>query len=188
MRRLAIKKTITAIVLSVAMFAVTSCGQSSAGQLPGEDAVNRSVTDKSEYTYIDDQAIAKAGEASPNPEMTQAVQDALGIVNQTRAANGLGDLSWSTGLEQCSAVRAQECTQAFSHTRPDGTAWYTVNSDLMYGENLAYNYNTAQKVVDAWMASPGHRANIMNGSYTTIGMAVYPAENGKWYWAQEFGY
>ena len=61
------------------------------------------------------------------------------------------------------------------------------NSQIMYGENLAHNYYNANSVVDAWMASPTHRANIETASYTKMGVAAYKAANGQWYWAQEFG-
>ena len=56
----------------------------------------------------------------------------------------------------------------------------------MYGENLACNYYDASSVVAAWMASPTHAANILGG-FGSIGVAVYQAGNGSWYWAQEFG-
>ena len=84
-------------------------------------------------------------------------------------------------------VRAQECEKKFSHQRPDGTEWYTVNSQIMYGENLAHNYYNANSVVDAWMASPTHRANIETAAYTKMGVAAYKTSSGQWYWAQEFG-
>jgi uncharacterized protein YkwD len=55
------------------------------------------------------------------------------------------------------------------------------------GENIAGN-STNKAAVDAWMNSPTHRANIMDGSFVTVGMAIYQTDNGSWYWAQEFGY
>ena len=84
-------------------------------------------------------------------------------------------------------VRAQEAASKFSHTRPNGKDWYTVNSELMWGENLAKGYDSAQSVVDAWMASPTHAANILAGDFTTCSIAVFET-NGKLYFAQEFGY
>ena len=91
------------------------------------------------------------------------LSDALDIVNAKRAENGLAALNWSNGLESCAMVRAQEAASKFSHTRPNGKDWYTVNSELMWGENLAKGYDSAQSVVDAWMASPTHAANILAG-------------------------
>ncbi|MBR5115524.1 MAG: CAP domain-containing protein, partial [Lachnospiraceae bacterium] len=81
----------------------------------------------------------------------------------------------------------EEITRRFSHTRPDGSDWYTVDGNIMFGENLAELYDTPASVVDAWMNSPAHRANIMDGEFQTCGIAIYRVGN-DWYWAQEFGY
>ncbi|WP_165443953.1 CAP domain-containing protein [Lachnoclostridium sp. Marseille-P6806] len=112
---------------------------------------------------------------------------ALTLVNEQRAAAGLSQLAWSDPLAQCGLVRSAELPAAFSHTRPDGTDWYTVNSDLMYGENLAMGYNSAAEVVAAWMASPTHRDNILTPGFKTCGIGVIEI-GGVWYWSQEFGY
>ena len=104
------------------------------------------------------------------------------LINNERAAHGLAPLSWSGSLADCAYVRASECVDCFSHTRPDGSDWYTVNPSIMYGENLATGQETAQQVFDDWMASPGHRDNIL-GPYTTYGSARVGNT-----WAQEFGY
>ena len=132
-------------------------------------------------------------------ELRAMAIDALDIVNAKRAENGLAALNWSNGLESCAMVRATEAASKFSHTRPNGKDWYTVNSELMWGENLAKGYDldtavehakaydSAQSVVDAWMASPTHAANILAGDFTTCSIAVYET-NGKLYFAQEFGY
>ena len=57
----------------------------------------------------------------------------------------------------------------------------------MYGENLAMGYSSASGVVNGWMNSPSHKANIMNGSFNSCGISIIEA-NGQWHWAQEFGY
>lgn len=185
MKRNLWKKGLISGAIAAIVVMTAACGKS-AGKLP-DDAASRSKDDVSDVHYIDDNAIALAGEATSS-ETAKAAQDALADVNAEREKNGLNDLTWNTGLEQAAQVRAQECLTDFSHTRPDGSDWWTVNSDIMYGENLAYNYSDAKAVVDAWMASPGHRANILNGEYLTVGMAAHPDSNGDWYWAQEFGY
>ena len=120
-------------------------------------------------------------------ELRAMAIDALDIVNAKRAENGLATLNWSNGLESCAMVRATEAASKFSHTRPNGKDWYTVNSELMWGENLAMGYDSAQSVVDAWRASPTHAANILADDFTTCSIAVYET-NGKLYFAQEFGY
>lgn len=58
----------------------------------------------------------------------------------------------------------------------EGFVWRT------YGENVAVGQRTAQIVVDAWMGSPGHRANILGGSFTFIGVGVATSADGRRYW------
>ena len=110
----------------------------------------------------------------------------LSKVNQIRVANGLNALRYDAALESTSVVRASEITSKFSHTRPDGSDWYTVNENLMYGENLAEGFKTADEVVNAWMASPAHKANILKPDFTTMSVSM-TTSNGRTYWAQEFG-
>ena len=117
---------------------------------------------------------------------TDLEAQALAKVNEIRIANGLSAVQYSASLETTSVVRANEITTKFSHTRPDGTDWYTVNADLQYGENLAEGYNTADEVVNAWMASPTHKANILKPDFNTCAIST-TTQNGRTYWAQEFG-
>ena len=112
--------------------------------------------------------------------------EVIAKVNDIRVANGLNSLRYDASLEATATVRANELNVRFSHTRPDGSDWYTVNPDLMYGENLADGYNTADAVVNAWMASPEHKANILKPDFTTVAVSSV-VKNGKTYWAQEFG-
>ncbi len=112
--------------------------------------------------------------------------EVIAKVNEIRVANGLNTLRYDASLEASADVRADELTVRFSHTRPDGSDWYTANPDLMYGENLADGYNTADAVVNAWMASPEHKANILKSDFTTVAVST-AVKNGKTYWAQEFG-
>ena len=136
---------------------------------------------------------------TPTPAPTQApavsapsdpvMLELFNLVNNARAAEGLAPLSWNSALAADAAVRAQEIVASFSHTRPDGSEWWTVDPDRMYGENLASGQSTAQEVFNSWMASPGHRANILGG-YSTCGFALYYGGDAgsTYYWAQEFGY
>ena len=183
-----IQKILCLSLAVVVMLGCVACGKTQ-GEIPG-DAVARVQSDEDDgMIYIDDEAIALAGSLSlQDPALAQAAQSVLSLCNQRRAAAGLPALAWSDGLAMAAAVRAQEIVGTFSHTRPDGSDWWTVNSAIMYGENLAKGYSTAEAAVQAWMASPTHEANIMDGGFKTLGVAVYKADDGKWYWAQEFGY
>ncbi len=184
------KRTLLTAVLTVTILVLSACG--GAGETTNTAALDdgaaaRTESEEAGEHYIDDDALALAGSGSTASGVAMA-QEVLALVNNQRAAAGLSALTWNNGLEKDAQVRAQECEQSFSHTRPNGTDWWTVDSNLMYGENLAYNYNDAASVVAAWMASPTHKANILNGQYTTIGVAAYQTSGGIWYWAQEFGY
>jgi len=106
-------------------------------------------------------------------------------VNGERAKAGLASLRVDAELTRAARVRAAEIVRSFSHTRPDGTSWYTVSGSA-YGENIAMGQRTADKVMAAWMSSPGHRANIMRSSYGSIGVCAY-IYNGVTYWVQLFG-
>jgi uncharacterized protein YkwD len=112
------------------------------------------------------------------------------LLNDQRQAQGLAPLSYSNSLAAAASVRAQEISVSFSHTRPDGTDWWTVNPDIMYDENLASGQSTAVEVFNSWWASPGHQANMMNSGYRTVGFALYYGGDAgsTYYWVQEFGY
>ncbi|MGH9111322.1 MAG: CAP domain-containing protein [Acidimicrobiales bacterium] len=77
----------------------------------------------------------------------------------------------------------------FSHTSPEGDTFQdraeAAGYDRPGGENIAWGYRSAAAVMEAWMDSPGHAANITRCSFTTIGIGVNP---DGWYWAQVFGY
>lgn len=107
------------------------------------------------------------------------------MMNEIRKANGLNMLYWNDDLGPATLTRAQEATILWSHTRPDGSDWYTVNPDLCYGENLASGYTTAKNAVNAWMASPEHKANILDLEFTSGNIQIVDS-NGTWYWAEEF--
>ena len=105
----------------------------------------------------------------------------LDLANQQRT--GLCALSWSDSLAATAQVRAKEIVVSFSHTRPDGSAWYTAGSSM--AENVAKEQSSSDGVMQSWMASTGHAANIMNPAYTQMGVASYCVD-GIYYWVQEF--
>lgn len=79
----------------------------------------------------------------------------------------------------------------FDHTDPDGrTPWDRASKagiqDLA-AENIARGQATAQAVMDSWMNSDGHRANILNCDYRTLGVGVHYGSGGPW-WTQDFGF
>ncbi len=181
------KRIIATMMVTVLALSVVACGEKQAEAIDDVAAV-RGIDEDTDTIYIDDEAIALAGSATSSESALAAATTAFNLVNQKRSAAGLGTLTWSDALTSAALVRAQEIVSTFSHSRPNGSAWYTVDSSVMFGENLAKLYYTGDSVVDAWMASPTHAANIMDSGFKTVGIAVYQADNGNWYWAQEFGY
>ena len=122
------------------------------------------------------------------------VDEVLRLVNEAREENGLMPLRLDPHLRKAAQVRATECVTAFSHTRPNGSRYKTAIEEAgvsasYTGENVATGYKTPDQVVRGWMASEGHKANILNEHFTRIGIGL--AENtGNRYrgyaWAQLF--
>ncbi len=138
--------------------------------------------------YLDDAALAAADSSSESSSLRSDALRAYNLVNEEREDAGLGDLTWSPNLEDAAAVRAEEASRSFSHTRPNNTQWYTVNSAIMGGENLAYGQTNAQQVVTEWMNSPAHRDNILYDEFNDVAISLYQTDDGTNYWALEFGY
>lgn len=118
------------------------------------------------------------------------ISEVVRLVNVERAKEGLSALKSDSLVQSAAQVRAMEIVSSFSHTRPDGRDCFTALAEagVRYsgaGENIAYGQRTPAEVVQAWMNSPGHRANIMNGNFTTIGVGCYKSGN-TYYWSQFF--
>ena len=139
-----------------------------------------------QYHYLDNESIALAESASDTGLRAEALV-AYNEINDIRAEAGLDELSWDINLETVANVRAKECSQKFSHTRPSGQPWYTVNSKIQGGENLAYGFDNADDCVNAWMNSPSHRDNILYDEFEKIAISIYE-EDGTYYWANQFSY
>lgn len=121
------------------------------------------------------------------------VYELLDYVNAERAASGKAPLTWSGDLEYCACVRAGELPyltndQNANHLRPNGYDWFTVNPDIMWGENIAYGQRSVSEVHNAWTNSSGHYENMMNPDFTTFAAALYQTDDGYgYYWIEEFG-
>ncbi len=117
-------------------------------------------------------------------------QQVIDLINEIRIKNGLSPLTENTALSRCAKAKSQDMhdKRYFSHQSPT----YGSPFDMMKqfgityrtaGENIAMGQSTPQAVVNAWMNSEGHRANILNASFTQIGMG-YVADGH--YWTQQF--
>jgi len=131
-----------------------------------------------------------AGNTVGNTSLSSYASEVLRLVNVERAKAGLPALTTNSTLTAAANKRAQEIKQTFSHTRPNGTSCFTVLGEygVSYrtaGENIAYGQKTPQEVVNGWMNSPGHRANILKSSFGKVGIGVYQS-GGVYYWTQLF--
>lgn len=126
---------------------------------------------------------------TPVTAKASSEDDVLTLMNSVREEEGLEAFTMDADLASVAYTRAVECSEKFSHTRPNGKAWYTV-STLTKGENLAharnYNQQKPENVVYAWTLSQGHYANLIRSNFTSVGIAYYVAENGDTYIACEF--
>ena len=117
-------------------------------------------------------------------------KEVIRLVNEIRTQYGLKTLSEDWELSRVARYKSQDMHDRnyFSHTSPTyGSPFQMMKSfGISYrsaGENIAKGQRTPQAVVDAWMNSSGHRANILNSSYTKIGVGYVSDGN---YWTQMF--
>ncbi|MFE1314691.1 sigma-70 family RNA polymerase sigma factor [Streptomyces sp. NPDC058755] len=137
------------------------------------------------------QSTPSTPQAQPAP--AGDVAQVVALVNKERAAAGCGPLTENAQLEKAAQAHSDDMAARnfFDHTNPDGAdpgqritaAGYRWST---YGENIAKGQQTPQSVMDSWMNSPGHRANILNCSFKEIGVGVHKGSGGPW-WTQDFG-
>lgn len=113
------------------------------------------------------------------------------LVNAERVQEGLKPLSLNQSVQAAALVRAKETEASFSHTRPNGSNFSTALTEqgVRYrssGENIAWGQRTPEQVMQGWMNSSGHRANILSSKYTEIGVGYYRSASGVNYWTQLF--
>ncbi|HKM03509.1 MAG TPA: CAP domain-containing protein [Lachnospiraceae bacterium] len=96
-------------------------------------------------------------------------------VNAERTSLGLNTLTWDTTMDDYTQLRAAEITQKFSHERPNLERGYEMN-DTISSENVAHGFATSQQVMDAWKASPGHYAAIVNPDNVSVAVGCFEEE------------
>jgi uncharacterized protein YkwD len=123
-----------------------------------------------------------------NPDFTgvikQQLEEVCRLTNRARAAQGLQPLKLEIGRSEVAQAHAEDmwARSFFDHVNPDGKDPFDRLNDrsLTYraaGENIAYGQTTAQQVVDSWMASTGHRTNILNPKFVKLGLGL---SNNRW--------
>ncbi|MCX5144763.1 sigma-70 family RNA polymerase sigma factor [Streptomyces sp. NBC_00338] len=129
--------------------------------------------------------------AQPAPMSTAA--QVVALVNKERGAAGCGPLTEDSQLTDAAQRHSDDMAARdfFEHTNPDGAdpgqrvtdAGYRWST---YGENIARGQQTPASVMESWMNSPGHRANILNCDFKDIGIGIHQGPGGPW-WTQDFG-
>ncbi|WP_337613032.1 CAP domain-containing protein [Agathobaculum sp.] len=137
-----------------------------------------------------DRPVQGSSSVSAGIQSSSAASEVVRLTNSARSQNGYAALVEDGALSDAAAVRAREIARSFSHTRPSGASFSSALSEngvtyLRAGENIASGQKSASEVVYAWMNSPGHRANILNSSYSRIGSASVNID-GTLYWVQLF--
>lgn len=125
-------------------------------------------------------------------ELTFAEQ-VVELVNQERTKAGLSAVTLDQNIASAALVRAKEIETSFSHTRPNGSKFSTALTEQGVtfkgaGENIAWGQKSPEAVIQAWMNSEGHRANILNKNFTKIGVGYYQNAAGRNFWTQLFTY
>ena len=117
------------------------------------------------------------------------------LTNAERIKAGLSAFEKSSALSDAARTRAWEITIDYNHNRPDGGSYSSIFDEngiewRAIGENIAAGQESPEKVVEAWMNSPGHRANILSEDFTYLGVGYYyikdDSENYHHYWTQNF--
>lgn len=114
-------------------------------------------------------------------------QKVIELTNSKRLESGVSTVLYSKSLEEAAKLKAQDMLQKdyWAHTAPDGTEPWDFFKSVGYvyryaGENLARDFANPESAVEAWLASPSHRENMLSGKYTEIGVAVAEGElNGQ---------
>jgi uncharacterized protein YkwD len=129
--------------------------------------------------------------SGPTGTAGQYARQVVSLVNDQRSQNGCGPLSLNSKLTLAAQRHTDDMVARhfFSHTNPDGVDFSTRISRAGYtwstaGENIAAGQPTPAAVMDAWMHSPGHRANILNCAFKDIGVGVNLS--GTPTWTQDF--
>lgn len=176
------------------LFLSTSCVAFGRGAVGSNTGSTGNKNDSGTSGSQDEENTASLDQLSPNTVAYR--NEVLRLVNIERKKAGLNELTMTnTNLLKAAQRRANEIAVRYNppHTRLDGRSWSTVLAEYNVfwratGENMAAGYQTPAEVVEGWMNSPGHRANILNENFNQIGIGYayrYGTEYNH-YWIQIF--
>jgi uncharacterized protein YkwD len=188
------KKVATQFITLIALLLLSSAALGRAQEGPGTQAIEPKA-----YLPQIVNPVTPTPTPSPTPQPSGEIEQILALVNAERAAAGCSALTLNSKLTQAAYLHAQDMLQNdfFSHTGSNGSSVGTRVTAQGYtwrrvGENIAAGYNSPESVMEGWMTSDGHRANILNCNYTELGVGyIYDANDGgsvdyNHYWVQVF--
>ncbi|OCN00842.1 hypothetical protein A7X67_08105 [Clostridium sp. W14A] len=163
-----------------------SCSQTPSGSVSSKPATSAPSKSSSSGTAASSGSTATGTYADFQNQVLQ-------LVNKERTSRGLNALSMDSALNKTATLKSQDMAKLgyFDHTSPT----YGSPFDMMKqfgisyrtaGENIAMGQTSPTQVMNGWMNSEGHRANILNSSFTKIGIGVAQNSNGQYYWTQQF--
>ena len=153
------------------------------------DVLISSMTIKSDIAEEITESTTETSISTETNKYQSEIYEVFELTNTERAKNGLNLLELDNNLIKSAQGHAEDMynNSYFSHTSLDGRTLsdrilkYSKEFNFM-GENIAKGQNSPKSVIDSWMASQGHRENILNPNYKKIGIGYY-----KGYWVQNFG-
>ena len=167
-------RTVVCLILSFILLLLTGCHKDvSYSDILSGGAINKTLVGKT--IILDEQT------PTTDDIMFNLPGQCFDLINSYRQMNGLPDLKWSPALEECASIRAEEASRNWSHDRPSGKPWYTVNPKIMRGENLAMGFTSAEDIVNSWIDSPAHNELLLADDFTYVAIAEYDG-----YYACEF--
>lgn len=148
-----------------------------------------SSTDQNSMTDDIEHGDSEVEQSAPSSQAEQVLQ----LVNAERAKQGLKALKMSEELRSIANLKSRDMADKnyFDHTSPTyGTPFQMLQDFGVHytaaGENIAAGQKTPEEVMNAWMNSSGHRANILNKNFDTIGVGYYEGGSYGVYWTQLF--
>ena len=148
-----------------------------------------SSTDQNSTTDNIEHGDSKVEQSKPSAEAEQVLQ----LVNNERAKQGLNPLKMSEELRSIANLKSRDMADKnyFDHTSPTYGSPFQMLQDFgvhysAAGENIAAGQKTPEQVMNSWMNSSGHRANILNKNFDTIGIGYYEGGSYGVYWTQLF--
>lgn len=174
-------------MIAITCFAIlTGCGTK---EQFSDKRAYRTTEDLENYEYsieyVDPFVVDQLSSSGIFADLRPDMQKAYSILNDKRKAQGHEELRWDQTLETYAFLRAYELAVKFSHTRPDGTEWFTTEGKLLRAENIYMGYGDPAKVMESWINNPADTDNFLSDEFTGCAISIFKDEN-NYYWVALF--